>query len=127
MVELLGEMKNWTGPKSASAGSLTLPNGDLELPSVQPQSRSLQWQTHGLVDGKPVAKVPFEIVHEDEIVSSGNTSGTGQSMRHQREQHYSEYDVWLGTSGWSVALEETDGGLPVPLDDQLYADDGEER
>ena len=106
-----------------STDSLAFSSGDLELPSPLPQSRSLQWQAHSLIDGSVMAGLPFELVHDDQLVAQGLTDGSGQSTRHQQEQDYSEYEVWLGESGWTVSVDDLGQEPPAPLDDQIATDD----
>jgi type VI secretion system secreted protein VgrG len=113
-------VKELAGPVSASLGSLSLPSGELELPAPVPIKRSVQWQAYSALDGAPMRTVPYEIVHKGETVLTGKTSNTGQTERHLAEQNFSEYEVWIGETGWAIGVEASELGIPVPLDEQLY-------
>jgi type VI secretion system secreted protein VgrG len=113
-------MKELAGPASASLGSLSLPSGELELPTPVPIMRSVQWQAHSALDGTPMRTVPYELVHKGETVLTGRTSGAGQTDRHVAEQDFNEYEIWIGETGWAIGVEESDHGVPAPLDEQLY-------
>jgi type VI secretion system secreted protein VgrG len=113
-------VKELAGPASASLVSLSLPSGELELPMSAPIERSIQWQAYSALDGTPMGTVPYELVHKGETVLTGRTSNTGQTDRHLAKQDFSEYEVWIGETGWAIGVEESDLGVPVPLDEQLY-------
>ena len=105
---------------------MRLPNGEFELPTLEPGQRSLQWQLHAGLDGHPQGDVPYQIVSEDKVLAQGRTDASGQTRRHIAEDHYQPVEVWFGQSGWSVQVEPDDEITPVPLDDQIYDDDDED-
>jgi type VI secretion system secreted protein VgrG len=116
-------LRERTGPVSASVAGVSLPNGDLELPQVEPALRSLQWQLHSGLDGQLQGNVPYQIVSDGQVVAQGRTDASGQTQRHTEENFHQPVEVWFGESGWSVLADPGDEATPVPLDDQLYDND----
>ncbi|MEW5789774.1 MAG: type VI secretion system Vgr family protein [Pseudomonadota bacterium] len=122
-VEFQASQKDWTGPASASYGELRLPDGEFELPKLDPALRSLQWQLHSGLDGELQADVPYQIVSDGVIVAEGLTDSSGQTQRHDEVDLYKPAEVWFGESSWTVQLEPDEDGPPAPLDEQIYDDE----
>ena len=112
-------MKELGAGASASTGLPSFHRGELELPALAPLTRSLQVQLHD-ASGQRHAAVPYTIVVDKQVVAQGTTNDSGQSQRIQHEQAFKSYDMWIGASGWSFAIEGNDIEPPAPLDDQRY-------
>ncbi|MDO9235182.1 MAG: type VI secretion system Vgr family protein [Aquabacterium sp.] len=112
-------MKELGAGASASTGLPSFHRGELELPALAPLTRSLQVQLHD-ASGQRHAAVPYTVVVDKQVVAQGKTDASGQSQRIQHEQAFKSYDMWIGASGWSFAIEGKDVEPPAPLDDQRY-------